>query len=95
MRITATAVRDERERILADTDRYVQLVNDTRDTLGHQFDKNVGQIDNAMFTATVSTIFADGDRAVNVAALSHLLRELDVPHYRCSCGRRQTLGRRR
>jgi phosphatidylglycerophosphatase A len=56
----------------------VAVVNTVREELGEQFDTTVGRVDEAAYLAAVDEVFADGDLAVNVAALVRLLRELDV-----------------
>ena len=77
MRLTPAAVAAEHERI-RDDERVVTLVNDTRDRLGEAFDVSVDHVTPAQYRAEVDAVFADGDTAVNVAALAGLLRELDV-----------------
>jgi len=78
MRVTPAVVADEHEWVRGRVDVVVPLVNDTRAHLGEQFDVDVPGIDDATYLAAVDEVFADGDRAVNVAALVALLRELDV-----------------
>jgi hypothetical protein len=56
----------------------VPLVNDTREHLGEQFGVDVTGIDESDYVGAVDTVFEDGDRAVNIAALVGLLRDLDV-----------------
>ncbi len=78
MRITADTVRAERARIKEDADRYARLINDTRASLAVHFETEVGDVEGTQFEDAVDEVFADGDRAVNVAALCRLLREVDV-----------------
>jgi len=78
MRVTPATVADECEWVLGRADVVVPLVNETRSHLGEQFGVDVGHIDEADYREAVETVFADGDRAVNVAALVALLRTLDV-----------------
>lgn len=59
-------------------DVVVPLVNDVREELGEAFDTTVDPIDDEGYRTVIDATFADGDRAVNVAALVGLLRELDV-----------------
>lgn len=77
MRLTKAAVVAEHERI-RDDEQVVILVNDTRDRLGEAFGVSVDHVTPDQYRAEVDTVFADGDTAVNVAALAGLLRELDV-----------------
>jgi len=49
-----------------------------RAQLATAFDTEVGSITTADYEAAVDAVFADGDLAVNVAALTRLLRDLDV-----------------
>jgi hypothetical protein len=77
MHVTPATVRAERDRVRAN-DRVVPLVNDTRDRLGAVFDTDVAHVSRAQYEREVDAVFADGDVAVNVAALAGLLRDLDV-----------------
>ncbi|MFB6071831.1 MAG: hypothetical protein ABEJ88_02585 [Halobacterium sp.] len=56
----------------------VPLVNDVRDSLGEAFGTDVDAVTAAQYHDAVDDVFADGDRAVNVAALVAVLRDLDV-----------------
>ena len=78
MRVTPAVVREEYEWIRERRSVVVPLVNDTRDHLGEQFDVDVAHISDTQYDETIASVFADGDRAVNVATLSRLLRNLDV-----------------
>jgi len=78
MRVTPAVVAEEYEWVRGRADVVVPLVNETRAHLGEQFDVDVASIDEADYLGAVEDVFADGDRAVNVAALVGLLRELDV-----------------
>ncbi|MFB6117126.1 hypothetical protein [Halosegnis sp.] len=77
MELTPATVRAERDR-LRENDRIVPLINDTRDLLGDLFETEVAAVDREQYRTEVDTVFADGDQAVNIAALAGLLRELDV-----------------
>jgi len=77
MELTPATVAAERDR-LRENDRIVPLINDTRDLLGDLFDTEVGRVSESAYRAEVDAVFADGDVAVNVAALCGLLRTLDV-----------------
>jgi hypothetical protein len=59
-------------------DVVVPLVNDVRADLGAAFDTTVDPIDDADYERAIATVVADGDRAVNVAALVAFLRGMDV-----------------
>ncbi len=76
--LTPETVREERERLRDRADVVVPLVNAVRADLGDAFDTHVDRIDEAGYRAAVDAVFADGDRAVNVAALAGVLRDLDV-----------------
>jgi len=76
MRVTPERVRQEhtfvRERPVADR------INAVRAALGEAFDAAVDPVSPEAYRSDVDRLFADGDRAVNVAALVALLRDLDV-----------------
>ena len=78
MRLTPARVRAERDRLRDRADEVVPVINDTRDALGDLFGTDVATVDDAEYRDEVDVIFADGDRAVNVAALCAILRDLDV-----------------
>lgn len=78
MELTPEAVTAERDWVRAQADPVVPLINTIREDLSDQFDTTVDPVDEAAYVAAVDDVFADGDRAVNVAALVGLLRDLDV-----------------
>ncbi|MDZ7701960.1 MAG: hypothetical protein U5J98_07760 [Halobacteriales archaeon] len=78
MELTPDAVAAEREWALGRADDVVPLVNRVRAELGESFDTAVQPIDAGDYRDAVVAVFADGDLAVNVAALIRLLRALDV-----------------
>ena len=78
MRLTPARVRAERDRLRERADAVVPLMNETRDALGDLFGTEVAPATEAAYRREVDAVFADGDRAVNVAALCGLLRDLDV-----------------
>lgn len=78
MHLTPTRVADEREWILERAPVVVPIINDVRDELGAVFDADVDRVTEAQYRAEVEAVFADGDLAVNVAALTGILRDLDV-----------------
>ena len=77
MEITPDRVRAERDRVRA-RDDVVELINDTRARLGDAFETEVAPVTDTAYRREVDRVFADGDRAVNVAAYVALLRDLDV-----------------
>ncbi|GGM29848.1 hypothetical protein [Haloarcula argentinensis] len=78
MRLTPETVHEEYEWVQERADDVVPLINETRAYLGSQFDVDVDTLTDDAYAAAIDGVFADGDRAVNVAALVRLLRELDV-----------------
>ncbi|MFC7134071.1 MULTISPECIES: hypothetical protein [Salinibaculum] len=78
MQLTPATVRDQWEWVRDREDVVVPLVNGVRADLGEAFDTEVDPITGAQYVAAVDEVFADGDLAVNVAALVALLRSLDV-----------------
>ena len=78
MEVTPATVADERDRI-RDDERVPVLINDVRDRLGPLFGVEVDPVDADAYREEVDAVFNDGDRAVNVAALSMLLGELECP----------------
>jgi len=78
MRLTPETVREEYDWVQERSDIIVPLVNETRSHLGSQFGVDVDTLTDDAYTTAIDEVFADGDRAVNVAALVRLLRDLDV-----------------
>jgi hypothetical protein len=78
MRITPAVVAEEREWVRERAPVVVALIDATRDDLGERFDTAVGEVTVEQYRRAVDEVFADGDRAVNVAALVRILRTLDV-----------------
>ena len=56
----------------------VPIINDVRDELGTVFETDVDSVTETAYRREVETVFADGDLAVNVAAMVAILRDLDV-----------------
>jgi hypothetical protein len=77
MDLTPARVASERDRVRTDP-AVVPLINETRDALGDAFGTDVDHVTPAQYREAVDAVFADGDVAVNVAALAGLLRDLDV-----------------
>ncbi|MEF8813420.1 MAG: hypothetical protein V5A55_06340 [Halovenus sp.] len=78
MHVTQEVVRREYEWVLDRGETVVSLVNDVRDKLGPEFGVTVDPVTGDQYREAVDLVFADGDLAVNVSALTGLLRELDV-----------------
>ena len=75
--LTPAAVERERDWV-RDRVPVIELINETRAALGEVFGTDVDPVTEADYRAEVERVFADGDVAVNAAALVVLLRELDV-----------------
>lgn len=78
MRISRDVVVEEHEWVHGRAAVVVPLVNVVRTRLGRAFDTNVGAVSPGDYHDAVDDVFAEGDRAVNVAALVRVLRTLDV-----------------
>ena len=77
MDVTPERVRAERDWV-RERESVVALINDTRANLETHFDTEVDRVATDQYRTEVDAVFADGDRAVNVAALVGILRDLDV-----------------
>ena len=78
MHVTPERVAAEHEWVHERESVVVPLVNDVRSDLGAAFQTTVDPITESQYHDAVDAVFADGDRAVNVAALVGILRNLDV-----------------
>ncbi|ELZ09735.1 hypothetical protein C478_16187 [Natrinema thermotolerans DSM 11552] len=78
MHVTPTRVVEERDWVRDRAETVVPIINDVRDDLGEIFDTEVDSITTEQYRTEVDVVFADGDLAVNVAAMVAILRELDV-----------------
>jgi hypothetical protein len=78
MQVTTATVAAAHERTIERAPTVVSLINDVRTDLGGAFDTNVEPVTVGDYRDAVNVVFADGDRAVNVAALLDLLGALDV-----------------
>ncbi|WP_136715886.1 hypothetical protein [Halorientalis salina] len=78
MELTPAAVATEHEWVRKRAPTVVPIVNKTRAELADQFGTAVDEITRDQYHDAVDAVFADGDLAVNVAALVALLRDLDV-----------------
>lgn len=78
MELTPALVAAERDWVRGQAEAVVPVINAVRRDLGRQFDVSVEPVDEAAYRAAVDEVFADGDLAVNVAALVRLLRDLAV-----------------
>jgi hypothetical protein len=77
MRVTPETVAREREWV-REREAVVVAIDDVRERLGRAFETEVDPVTASQYRRAVDELFADGDRAVNVAALVALLRDLDV-----------------
>ncbi|ELY95017.1 hypothetical protein C483_01596 [Natrialba hulunbeirensis JCM 10989] len=78
MDLTPARVAAERDWVRERADTIVPLINDVRGDLGERFETDVDAITEQQYREEVDVVFADGDLAVNVAAMVGLLRGLDV-----------------
>ncbi|NHN57823.1 MULTISPECIES: hypothetical protein [Halorussus] len=78
MRLTRDRVAEEYEWVRGRADAVVPLINDVRADLGDLFETDVDEVTPDDYRREVDAVFADGDRAVNVAAMVAILRDLDV-----------------
>lgn len=78
MYINPARVSEERDWVADRAETVVPLINDVRADLGEAFGTDVDPVTETQYREAVDTVFADGDLAVNVAALVAILRELDV-----------------
>ncbi|WP_232687462.1 hypothetical protein [Halobacterium zhouii] len=78
MELTPTAVEREHAWVRERADVVVPILNDVRQSLGEAFDADVPDVTREEYRGAVDAVFADGDRAVNAAALVAILRNLDV-----------------
>jgi hypothetical protein len=78
MHVSPAVVAEEREWDHERAPVVVALINETRADLGTRFETDVAEVTADQYHDAVDAVFADGDRAVNVAALARLLRDLDV-----------------
>ncbi|KDE57251.1 hypothetical protein EL22_13840 [Halostagnicola sp. A56] len=78
MRLTPAAVVEQRDWVATRSATVVSTINDVRAELGEQFETDVDPVTETQYRAEVDAVFADGDLAVNVAALVAILRDLDV-----------------
>ena len=78
MQVTQAVVAREHEWVRGRAERTVTLINDVRGDLGTLFDTEVDPVTTSGYRSEVDAVFADGDLAVNVAALVALLRDIDV-----------------
>ena len=76
--LTPAAVAAECEWLLDRGDVIVPIVNEVRADLGEAFDTTVDPIDAGDYERVIAETAADGDRAVNLAALVAFLRGMDV-----------------
>ena len=78
MHLTPERVAAERDWVVTRADRIVPVINGVREDLGDIFETEVDPVTERQYIDEVDAVFADGDLAVNVAALVAILRALDV-----------------
>ena len=78
MKMTPETVARQHEWVRDRGDRIVPLINDVRTELGERFETDVECVTHEQYRQVVDEVFADGDLAVNVAALVVMLRDLNV-----------------
>ncbi|MFB6081906.1 MAG: hypothetical protein ABEJ67_03700 [Halanaeroarchaeum sp.] len=78
MRVTPAVVESEYEWVRERGDVVVPIANAVRHELGQVFSVSVDEISDDQYLRAVDEVFADGARAVNVAAIVSILRDLDV-----------------
>ena len=78
MHITTETVAAEREWVRDRADIVVTLANDVRSSLSDAFGVEVRDITEEEYREAVDQVFDDGSRAVNVATIVAMLRDLDV-----------------
>jgi hypothetical protein len=78
MRVTLETVEREYEWVRERAPRIAAVSNDVRARLADAFGVAVDDVTVAGCERVVDETFADGDRAVNVAGMTAILRELDV-----------------
>jgi hypothetical protein len=76
-RVTAETVAKQYDWV-RDRGRVVTLINSLREDFSSVFDTDVDPVTPEQYRGAVDEVFADGDLAVNVAALVAILREVDV-----------------
>ena len=78
MKVTPAVVAAEHEWTRDRAPEVVTLINEVRTDLGDIFGRNPAPVSREQYLDAVDEVYADGDLAVNVAALVRLLRDLDV-----------------
>ncbi|MWV40631.1 hypothetical protein [Natrialba sp. INN-245] len=78
MNLTRERVATERDWVRDHANVVVPIVNDVREDLGRVFEVDVDPVTQSQYRREVDIVFADGDLAVNVAAMVAILRDLDV-----------------
>ncbi|WP_440771584.1 hypothetical protein [Natronorubrum sp. DTA28] len=78
MHLTPERVAKERTWVAERAETVVPIINDVRDDLGEIFDTDVDHVTEDQYLEEVDVVFANGDLAVNVAAMVAILRDLDV-----------------
>ncbi len=76
--LTPQRVATEREWVAERAPVIVPIINEIRTELGTVFETEVTPVTESQYRREVDAVFADGDLAVNVAAMVAILRDLDV-----------------
>ncbi|MFW6003399.1 MAG: hypothetical protein ACOCPT_03150 [Halanaeroarchaeum sp.] len=78
MHVSRAVVEREYEWTRARSETVVPIANEVRRLLGDVFDVDVDEVTVVQYESTIDDVYADGDRAVNLATMTALLRDLDV-----------------
>ncbi len=78
MQVTPQTVRREYDWLANRSTRTVSIINDVRAELGELFNTTVSPVTEESYRRELRIVFSNGDRAVNIAALVAMLRDLDV-----------------
>lgn len=78
MEVTKAVVEREYEWTLDRASTVVPVANDVRRRLGDIFEVDVAAITEEQYEDAIEDAYADGARAVNVATMTRLLRDVDV-----------------
>jgi len=78
MHISRADVRAEYEYLRGHGDEVVPIANDVREGLAEIFEVEIAPVSEDQYLTAIDAVFEDGARAVNVATLTAMLRDLDV-----------------
>lgn len=77
--VTPEMIARTRSWITERDEEVVPIINRVRRDLGSVFETTVDPVDPSRYRDEVATVFADGDRAANIAGYVAILRAIDVP----------------